>query len=128
MNKTPVILGAVLFCGALAVAAPAATNSPIDQYLAHYRVVRSDVPLPAKVVGPVDLSRRYIGSLVTIDLTVDASGQPRDISVVSRNDPELARAVISAVAQWRFTPAQKDGKPVEARIRLPIRLAEDPMA
>ncbi|MBI2518145.1 MAG: energy transducer TonB [Opitutae bacterium] len=119
MKSIKLIVGAALLGGLLAAPTFAATN--LDRYVDHYKVVRTDVPLPAKVVNPTDLPARYIGAVVNVTLTVDATGQPRDIALESP-DAELANLLVPVVAQWRFTPAQKDGVPVAKRILLPLAL------
>lgn len=119
MKSAKLIVGAALLGGLLSAPAVAATN--LDRYVDHYKVVRTDVPLPAKVVDPTDLPARCIGTIVNVALTVDASGQPRDITLAS-DDAELASRLVPVVAQWRFTPALKDGVPVAKRIVLPLAL------
>jgi protein TonB len=54
-----------------------------------------------------------------LEVTVGVDGVPKDIRVL-RSDPALDAAVLTAVRQWRFTPARKDGRPVESTITVPI--------
>ena len=123
MKTLSLLIGTALTCGTLAAPAFAATAHPVIDGLAHASTSRIDPPVPTKVVGPTDLPNRYYGALVTLRLTVDAAGEPRNISVDSPHDPKLAQAVMKAVAQWRFAPARKDGLPITPRVVLPIRLS-----
>ena len=123
MKTIKILLGAALLGSLLS----STVFASVENYRKNYQsvVTRTDIPLPAKVVAPSDLSRRYVGATVVLRLTVDEAGQPRDISVVQPIDPELSQSVIAAMAQWRFTPAQKDGKPVATRVELPIHLVAE---
>ncbi len=123
MKTTSLLIGTALTCATLAAPAFAATAHPIVDGLAHANVARIDPPLLTRVVGPTELSSRYYGTEVTLRMTVDATGEPRDISVDSPRDPQLVRAMTKAVAQWRFTPGRKDGLPVATKVVLPIRLS-----
>ncbi|MGD0302704.1 MAG: energy transducer TonB [Bryobacteraceae bacterium] len=62
---------------------------------------------------------RVVGS-VTVALVVSSKGMPKDVRVVKGLDPDVDQSTVEAVEQWRFTPAQKDGKPVAVRISLDI--------
>jgi TonB family protein len=60
------------------------------------------------------------GRLV-LELEVDAEGKPLDVSVASSTNPGVFdAAAIDAVKGWKFNPALKDGKPVAARVQVPI--------
>lgn len=41
----------------------------------------------------------------------------------SEASAELIKAAIDAVSQWHFTPQMRDGKPVAAYARVPVRFA-----
>lgn len=124
MKTARILVGAALLGGLLSAPAFAATN--LQQYVEHYKVVRTDVPLPARVVNPTDVPRRYQGTVANFTLTVDETGRPRDIAMATPADPELASLLVPVVAQWRFTPAQSNGVPVAKRILLPIALGSAP--
>ncbi len=67
---------------------------------------------------------------VHVDFVIDAKGRVRDPKVVPPKDPpraDLARAVeelnqaaLETVREWRFKPAQKDGRPVATIARAPV--------
>jgi TonB family protein len=60
----------------------------------------------------------YQGSVI-LKITVGVDGVPKDIRVL-RSDPALDAAVLTAVRQWRFTPARQNGQPVESTVTVPI--------
>lgn len=62
---------------------------------------------------------RVVGS-VTVALIVSSKGMPKDVHVVKGLDKDLDQSTVEAVEQWRFSPAQKEGKPVAVRISLEI--------
>ncbi|HXN35436.1 MAG TPA: energy transducer TonB [Opitutaceae bacterium] len=80
-----------------------------------------DIPVPVAVVAPITHSWDE-GQEVQIGFVVNKAGYPSDISIVSSNDYDLAEAVVTAVKQWRFTPAQVNGVPVATRVVLPVRV------
>ncbi len=51
--------------------------------------------------------------LVCAKGTLSVDGVPKDIQITRNGDAVLERALIAAVSQWRYSPAIKDGKPVE---------------
>lgn len=57
---------------------------------------------------------------VTIQLVVSSRGLPKNPRVVKGIDKDVDQSALDAVAQWRFDPARKDGKPVAVRIVLEI--------
>jgi TonB family protein len=81
------------------------------------------VPVPISVVSPSDVSTKYLGAKVELAFTVDATGIPTGFSVVSSPDDALAKIVMDAVSEWRFTPAQKDGVAVATKVVLPVRVS-----
>ena len=63
--------------------------------------------------------RRVQGSLKA---TVLKDGSVGDVRVSRRFDREMDRVAIATVKQWRFTPASKDGRPVDAIVEKRCRL------
>lgn len=58
-----------------------------------------------------------IEGTVVLDLIVDEQGRARDIKVVEGLDHGLTQAAITALQACRFSPGEKDGKPVPVRVR-----------
>jgi len=77
------------------------------------------------VVSP-QVSGYDIGSVVQVEFVVNTAGHTEDISVKSASDREFAEAVVDAVKQWQFTPAQRNGAPVAMKVVLPVRVVETP--
>ncbi len=119
-SKKFLLLSAALLGGVLSTSAFATTAA------AHAQVTKAAFEAPAvtKVVSPTGLSRRLEGATVMLSLTIDANGQPSEIRVMSQDDGALTRSMVSAVSQWHFTPAKKNGVPVTTKIVLPVELVE----
>lgn len=111
-------LAIVLSLGALSGIASAATTE--EAYVASYAGV-SDVPVPVKIVAPEITALR--GAEVILKFVVDKTGVPQGIEVASSNDGALAKAAVEAVKQWRFSPLLKNGEAIDAKVRLPFRVA-----
>ena len=102
-------------------------RSLTQNYQAQYGrgVADSGADHPARVLSKVDPEYPYAlraqghQGTVTLAVTVGVDGAAKDIRVV-RSDPELDAAAVAAVRQWRFTPARKDGQPVESTVTAPI--------
>jgi TonB family protein len=126
MNLKTILLAATVTAGLLSTAA-----------VSHAAVVVSEIatdstafsaPAPAKVVSPTDLPRRYQNKTIRLSLTVDESGRPHNIAVLSDRDEKLARRLRSAVSQWEFTPAMKNGQPVSVDVVLPLQVVDGPLS
>lgn len=82
------------------------------------------VPVPVAVVSP-SVGPEHAGATVQLEFTVDATGKPADLSVKSTPDYMLSMAVVDAVKQWRFKPAERNGAPVATKVSLPVRIVDD---
>lgn len=121
MKTRHIILATALLGGLLSSAALATTTAAHHSATA---ALKLEAPAPDRVVAPTGLPRSAEGATVTLALTIDAAGRPHDIQVVSRGDKGLTKSLVSAVSQWSFTPARKNGIAVPAKVLLPIRLVD----
>lgn len=69
---------------------------------------------------PFNLRRLGIPGEAVIEFVVDREGVVQDAVVVDAVPEEAGPAALKAVQRWKFAPAQKDGRPVNVRQRLPI--------
>ncbi|MEJ2435200.1 MAG: TonB family protein, partial [Pseudolabrys sp.] len=60
---------------------------------------------------------------VMLELVIDAQGRVTRALAISGERPFAAHAV-AAARRWRFRPATRDGKPVEAKLRFLLRFTE----
>lgn len=78
--------------------------------------------VPESVVAPIGLPREAAGTLVHIEFSLDASGQPQAIRIPVQ-DAVLKRQLLQAFSQWRFAPAKSDTPaPANQRFVLPLKL------
>jgi TonB family protein len=106
------ILGGLLSVSSFANVIVSATPAP----------EKFEAPVPTKVVSPTGLLPRFAGETITLSLLVDETGQPHNVQLARGSDMNLTQRLLPAVAQWKFTPAKKNGVPVPARIVLPVQL------
>lgn len=118
MKTSQLILGAALAAGLFSTSAFAYVEQPTPWPQAP----RTDVPVVTKVVNPTDLPQRSQGMTIDVSFTVDASGQPRNIRLLSVSDSALEKKLIPALSQWRFAPVLKNGAPVSTRVVMPLKL------
>jgi protein TonB len=111
----------LLSMGALSVVA--ASASALEQ--AYLESCRKDpgVPVPVAVVSPT-VGPEFGGGSVHLEFVVGVDGKPAEFSIKSATDDVLATEVIKAVKQWRFLPAELDGKPVATKVALPVKVVE----
>jgi len=70
---------------------------------------------------PSDMQRDKVEGTVVLVFVLDERGRVKEARAETSTHPSFERPAIDAVRQWMFEPAVKDGKPVRARIRQPIR-------
>ncbi len=55
-----------------------------------------------------------------IEIIIDREGNAQLPRIVSSSAPEFGWAAATAISSWRFEPPRRDGKPVDARVRVPM--------
>ena len=114
---------AVLFSLGALTAVVAAAKTDEQAYLESCNKAPG-VPVPISVVSPT-VGPGYAGAVVQLEFTVDATGQPTELSVKSSPDNSLAVTVVDAVKQWKFKPALRDGSPVATKVSLPVKIVDE---
>ena len=81
----------------------------------------------APPIFPFELRRAGIGGEATVEFVIDADGAVRNATVLKSTHPAIGESAAEAVSQWKFEPAQKDGRAVATRTQVPIvfTLSED---
>jgi len=86
----------------------------------------ASVDLPPKVVRqeppvyPLEMRRARLLGRVILGFIVDVEGRVREAHVVESNNPYFDDPALDAVLKWTFTPAIKDGRPVNCTMKVPI--------
>jgi TonB family protein len=72
---------------------------------------------------PLELMRANVHGIVTLYAVIHADGRVSDIRVINSPDQRLDSYAASALARWKFVPAERAGKPVtlEAVVEIPFR-------
>lgn len=75
-------------------------------------------------VYPRDMRQADIEGNVWLEFVVNADGSTRDIRVLKSTNHAFNDAARRAVRQWLFQPGEKDGHPVNSRVRMqmPFRI------
>ena len=120
-NKLALLLG----IGALLPFAASAKS--LEQSYIESARHSTKVPVPIFVVAP-HVDGYDIGQSVQVEFVVDTTGTPSAVSIKSASDRDFAEAVVDAVKQWRFTPAQHNGSPVATKVVLPVRVVDSAKA
>ena len=86
------------------------------------------VTAPAKPLAmpppayPRDALREGASGKLTLLVSVDATGSASDVQLLGRGSGNAAldQAAIAAARLWRFVPAQKQGRAVASRLKIPV--------
>jgi protein TonB len=74
---------------------------------------------PSPVIPPY-LRDRELKSSVVIEFQITSEGSVTPKLLGSSGNEELDQIAISTAKKWRFRPAEKDGHPIDAKVRLRI--------
>ncbi|TQM12330.1 outer membrane transport energization protein TonB [Pseudoxanthomonas sp. 3HH-4] len=105
---------------ATAAANRARTERPATRQAAISRDAR---PLSgnAEPKYPASMLRAGVGGTVVVQAELDANGNPVNVRVIERSgERDLDRAALSAVRQWRFEPAMRNGKAIASSVKVPV--------
>lgn len=93
------------------------TKFALSEVDSHPRLVRKVNP-----TYPFQAKRRGVEGKVIVRFLVDNQGRVSEFSVVQA-EPEgvFEESALRAVRKWRFEPGEKDGKPVDTWVQVPIR-------
>jgi TonB family protein len=81
------------------------------------------LPFPIDKQRPVmsqDLVRKYSGRLVVAYAVVTPEGKMEQLSIKQSPDPAVNDSVLSALRNWTFRPARRNGEVISAKILLGI--------
>ncbi|MEO8585632.1 MAG: energy transducer TonB [Acidobacteriota bacterium] len=70
---------------------------------------------------PPDAKREGRTGAVIFEVVVDASGAVTSVEIVRHADPDLEQAALTAVKQWRYEPATRNGAPVAVWFSITMR-------
>ena len=122
MNSPKFILAATLAGGLLCSAVVSSAAVVLSDLT--LSTAQDAVPAPVKIVNPTGILPSHRGEIVRLSLTIDEAGLPHNVHFISGRDPNLAEHLLPAVAQWKFTPAMKNGRAVATEVVLPIQLVD----
>jgi TonB family protein len=70
---------------------------------------------------PFQLKKENKSGIAIIEFVLDEKGAVHFPRIVEADQAEFGWAAATAIVRWRFTPPLQKGKPVQARLRLPMR-------
>ena len=91
---------------------------PTEEYLvSNMPVLQSEFRIPY----PPEARKKGVEGPVVMDLLIDSSGQVRKVDLVSGPEESLNQAALQALPQFKFRPAEIEGRAVAVRIRYVYR-------
>lgn len=119
MQLRSFLLGTLFAAGLIGTAQATILTIPKETALHSY----SELPRPTHVVRFYGLPERFNDATVHVVLTVDAEGNPTEISSLKRLPRDLTDRIYPALEKWKFSPARdKNGTPVPMQVVLPLHL------
>jgi TonB family protein len=77
-------------------------------------------PQAVRVVNPHSAHGSFTGTVV-LDVVLLEDGSPRIVRILRSLRTDLDDIAVEAFAQWRFSPAQKDGRAIKVRMNAAVR-------
>lgn len=75
-------------------------------------------------IFPAEARKARLSGTVLLLVEIDEHGRPLTINLRKTSGHAiLDTAALRAVRAWRFEPARRDGRPVDARLEIPVRFA-----
>ncbi|KAA5539423.1 energy transducer TonB [Roseiconus nitratireducens] len=97
-------------------------TNPMEQIAGLQDPTSADLSSNPPPEYPAEAVRRRLEGTILLELTIDASGNVTDATVLrSSGHASLDRAAIDAVLRWKGQPATRWGRPVATVERLPVR-------
>jgi TonB family protein len=102
------VIGLAIIASALSLSVAAVRGAQV------YKVGEDGVTAPILIkkvdpAYPADAKEEKVQGSVMLEMQLSAEGVPEQITVLRSPDDRLARNAVSAVEQWRYVPAKKDG-------------------
>jgi TonB family protein len=82
--------------------------------------------LPPEAIRKVDpvyppaLREQQAEGFCIVEVVVDEEGNVAYANAVFGKNPEVSKAAVAAIRQWKFKPAMREGKPVRAIVKLTV--------
>jgi len=70
---------------------------------------------------PAELRKAKVEGSVTLIFVLNEESHVEDPRVENSSRPEFEKPALDAIRRWRFSPGEKDGKPVRTYIRIPMK-------
>ena len=84
---------------------------------------RNHPPIPmvqTQPVYPLSLRDANVQGEVVVEFIVNTEGNVAKVGVVRTTNPGFINAAIASVVRWKFVPGEKDGRPVNTSMVVPI--------
>ncbi len=97
-------------------------SPPVDTIVKE-EIIPAKPPRPLHQEAPVypqELREAGTAGTVVLEVVVKSDGSVGETSVLESDHPAFSTAAVEAVSKWRFQPGERNGKPVDTRIKIPI--------
>ena len=74
---------------------------------------------------PYEMARAFLQGMVEVEFIIDAHGDVVDTRVTRSTNRGFEMAALQAVQKWKFTPAERAGRPVAVKVRQTVEFALD---
>ena len=96
-----------------------------DEGAASNKAPKPSIHSAVQPVYPADLAAKGEVGGVIFELVIGVDGKISTMKLLRSSNPKFEQAATTALKQWVFTPAKKDGVPVESRWRMAVSFETD---
>ena len=115
------VIGVTFLCGNVALARDPSADATLADVSAPdggpVAPILKDHPEP---IYPSEALQVGIAGNVELELTIDESGHVVDATVVNSAGHGFDEAALAVIRSWTFAPAEQNGQPIRAAIRLAL--------
>jgi periplasmic protein TonB len=115
---------ALSFCGAQSTGIPSAKAQEQKRTPPPENVEFDKEPVALKRVNPTypeEAKKKGLEGTVYVSLWVDREGKIQEAKVLKSDNAVFEKPAIDAAKQWNFSPALKNGKPVDVWLTVPFK-------
>ena len=100
------------------IVVPVLCQRPLPTQIANVKPARAKHQVPP--IYPPAMRRYRIQGRVEFEFVVDVDGRVLNPVIVASENPAFDEPALTALRQWTFEPATRNGHPVKTKLRVPI--------
>ena len=125
-RRCAALLAPIACCAVCGGARLAAEEPPPSAMAPHDALTPPKVVHAVRAEYPPEAAASDREADVVVIATVSTTGDVTNVEVSEHGGDPFDDAAIEAARQWKFTPASRNGKPIESQVRIPFHFRHGP--